>query len=355
MRLSTRIGRLWRGTRHTVLGFADRHRPLLVHIVPLRRCNLACTYCNEYDHSSLPVPLPEMEARVRKIRELGAVAVTISGGEPLMHPDLDQIVAAIRRRGMFATLITNGYYLSPERIHRLNRAGLDHLQISIDNVEPDGVSLKSLRLLETKLGWLAEHRDFSVNINSVIGSGVERPEDALAVARHARGLGFSTTLGVAHNGQGQLRPLSEREMKVYRELRSLEALRWTRINASFQENLVHGRPNQWSCRAGARYLYVDEGGLVHYCSQQRGTPGIPLALYTRDDIRREYDTPKGCSAFCTINCVQQVAWFDRFRGAQKLEARPLGGFTPGPRPEPLPSAHEGGLSPVPPSPEEAGA
>ena len=48
----------------------------------------------------------------------------------------------------------------------------------------------------------------------------------------------------------------------------------------FQDNLADGKPNEWRCRAGARYLYVCENGLVHYCSQQRGYPGMPLETYT---------------------------------------------------------------------------
>ncbi len=308
---------------HAVWGWTDRHHPLLVHVVPMRRCNLSCAYCNEYDDVSPPVPLPVMLGRIDKLAELGTSVVTISGGEPLMHPELDQVVARIRERGMFATLISNGYYVSKEWILRLNRAGLDHLQISIDNVEPDEVSKKSLRLLEPKLRWLAEHRNFSVSINSVIGSGLKKPEDALQVARRARELGFSTTVGIAHDGHGQLRALGASEMRVYLELRALEALRWTRVNSTFQENLARGFPNDWSCRAGARYLYVDELGLVHYCSQQRGTPGVPLSSYTQEDIRREYDTPKSCAAFCTINCVQEVAWFDRFRAPQGAPAREM--------------------------------
>ena len=94
----------------------------------MRRCNLACAYCNEYDTVSSPVPLPLMRGRIGHLARLGTALVTISGGEPLMHPELDEIIAAIRGAGMAATLISNGYYLSPDRIRRLNRAGLDHLQ-----------------------------------------------------------------------------------------------------------------------------------------------------------------------------------------------------------------------------------
>jgi len=66
-------------------------------------------------------------------------------------------------------MITNGYLLNVERIERLNRAGLDHLQISIDNLVPDEVSKKSLKVLDKKLEMLAEHAEFHVNINSVVG------------------------------------------------------------------------------------------------------------------------------------------------------------------------------------------
>ena len=56
----------------------------------------------------------------------------------------------------------------------------------------------------------------------------------------------------------------------------------------FQQAIAEGRPNDWRCRAGSRYLYICEDGLVHYCSQQRGYPGVPLAEYTREDVKREF-------------------------------------------------------------------
>jgi MoaA/NifB/PqqE/SkfB family radical SAM enzyme len=65
----------------------------------MRRCNLACAYCNEYDAVSAPVPLQAMLRRVDLLAGLGTSAITISGGEPLMHPELDAIVARVRERG----------------------------------------------------------------------------------------------------------------------------------------------------------------------------------------------------------------------------------------------------------------
>jgi len=295
--------------------FIGTDHPLLAHIIPVRRCNLACKYCNEFDDFSKPVQLETMFQRVDKLAELGTSVITISGGEPLLHPELDDIIHSIRRHGMLAGLITNGYLLTGERIERLNRAGLEWLQISIDNVTPDDVSKKSLKVLDKKLQLLAEHADFHVNINSVVGGGVRNPQDALTIGKRAIELGFSSTVGIIHDGEGQLQPLGEEERRVYHEMKSLEKRSFTRVN-SFQDNIALGRPNQWRCRAGARYLYICEDGLVHYCSQQRGYPAIPLEQYTIADIRREYLTEKACAPHCTVSCVHQVSIFDSWRAPQ---------------------------------------
>src|ERR1700747_746105 len=98
-----------RGARMATRALASTDHPLLAHIIPVRRCNLSCTYCNEFDDFSKPVPTDEMFRRIDKLGAMGTSIITISGGEPLLHPDLDAIVARIRRNGMMAGLITNGY------------------------------------------------------------------------------------------------------------------------------------------------------------------------------------------------------------------------------------------------------
>src|SRR5713101_3893342 len=250
-----------------VKGLLSTDHPVQAQIIPVRRCNLACAYCNEYDDVSKPLPKEEMFARVDHLGKLGTTIIVISGGEPLLHPDLDEIIARIRSHSIIAGMITNGYLLVPERIERLNRAGLEHLQISIDNVNPDEVSKKSLKVLDKKLELLAEHADFHVNINSVVGGGVHNPQDALTISKRALELGITSTIGIIHDGDGQLQPLNDEERRVYHEMNGLEKRSFTRVNA-FQDNIALGRPNQWRCRAGARYLYICEDGLVHYCSQQ---------------------------------------------------------------------------------------
>jgi MoaA/NifB/PqqE/SkfB family radical SAM enzyme len=300
-------------------GAVSTDHPILAHLIPIRRCNLSCTYCNEYDDFSKPVPLDVMLHRVDLLANLGTAVVTMSGGEPLLHPELDAIISHMRKRKMIAGMITNGYLLTADRIQKLNRAGLDHMQISIDNVMPDEVSKKSLKVLDKKLQLLAEHADFHVNINSVLGGGIRTPEDALVVGKRSVELGFTSTVGIIHDGDGQLKPLGERERSVFLQMKQLEKTNYAQVNY-FQDDIAYGRANSWRCRAGARYLYICEDGLVHYCSQQRGFPGKSLAEYTVEDIRREYITEKSCAPYCTVSCVHQVSYFDFWRAPQTIAA-----------------------------------
>jgi len=309
--------RAMREARMIAKGLLSTRHPLLAHIIPIRRCNLACTYCNEFDDFSKPVPTEEMFARIDRLGSFGTSIVTVSGGEPLLHPELDAIIGRIRKNGILAGLITNGYLLVKERIERLNRAGLEYLQISIDNVMPDDVSKKSLKVLDQKLELLAEHAEFHVNINSVLGSGVKDPEDALRVAHRAVELGFTSTVGLIHDGNGQLQPLGTREREIFEEIMSLGKKSFSRVN-QFQHNIAAGKENDWRCRAGARYLYICEDGLVHYCSQQRGYPGIPLSEYSSERRRREFLTKKSCAPGCTVSCVHQVAALDNWRAPQTV-------------------------------------
>jgi len=305
---------------------ASTKHPILVHVIPNRRCNLDCGYCNEYDDVSKPVPLEEMKKRLDILAGMGTSIITISGGEPLMHPELEEIIRHIRKHGIIAGMITNGFLLSKERIQSLNQAGLEHLQISIDNVTPDEVSKKSLKTLDTRLEWLSEFAVFQVNINSVLGSGVKNPEDALTIAHRAVELGFTSTVGIIHDNNGQLKPLGPREQEIFEEIMTLGKRSFSRFN-DFQHSVARGKEHDWRCRSGSRYLYICEDGLVHWCSQQRGYPGIPLTQYTDEMRQREYHTAKYCAPLCTVSCVQQVGMLDNWRSPQTLKPKPMAPVT----------------------------
>ena len=321
------VRRKLRELRMIAKGLGNTDHPVLAHLIPIRRCNLACTYCNEFDNFSDPVPIDELRHRVDHLARLRLSILTISGGEPLLHPQLDDLIRHTRDRGIIASLITNGYLLTRERIERLNEAGLEYLQISIDNVQPDATSKKSLKVLDKKLDLLARYSAFDININSVVGAAINNPEEAYRISLRAHELGFTSTVGIIHDGSGQLHALGEHERTIIDKIKALGKRSYSRLDG-FQTKIAAGEPNQWRCRAGGRYLYICEDGLVHYCSQQRGFPAIPISDYSIEHIRQAYLTEKSCAPHCTISCVHKISAFDSWRDPQTLKQPAL-------EPEPL--------------------
>ncbi len=189
------------------------------------------------------------------------------------------------------------------------------MQISIDNARPDEISKKSLQVLDRKLEWLAEHAEFGVTINSVLGAGIRNPEDALAVSGRARSLGFTSTVGILHDHSGQLKPLGEGHQEVYE--RVSRAQRVAVFVRAFRQLSAEHQPR--ACRmpgtaapADGSFISVKTGWCI-IARSSAGKPGIPLEDYTVEDLRREAARPKGCAPFCTISCVHQTAMLDDFR------------------------------------------
>src|ERR1700687_3077317 len=115
-RLSRRIRAVSRRLRELGMitkALVSTDHPVLAHLIPIRRCNLACTYCNEFDDFSKPVPTEVMLKRVDYLASLGITIITQSGGEPLLHPELEKIIERVRSHGILAGMITNGYLLTP--------------------------------------------------------------------------------------------------------------------------------------------------------------------------------------------------------------------------------------------------
>jgi MoaA/NifB/PqqE/SkfB family radical SAM enzyme len=297
--------------------------PLLAQMVVIRRCNLSCGYCNEYDDHSDPLAFDELCRRIDHLAELGTVTVTLTGGEPLLHPRLDELVARVVSHGMVCTTITNGYPVTKRWIERLNLAGLSWVQISIDNLEPNDVSQKSFSKIKHKLQLLREHARFGVNVNAVLGSCA--PEDTRTLVREVEQLGLYMTVGLMHDGNGQLDAglagdvLSE----LYGELRAHSNKTIFHLaGEGWEREMIRDGVSPWKCRAGGRYLYVDEYGKVSYCSQRRGDPGTDLLAYGKAELRTAFDAKKGCEAACTIACVRRASSLDGWRSQRGSAERP---------------------------------
>ena len=284
--------------------------PFLAQIVVTRRCNLDCGYCSEYDKVSDPIPFHTLRDRIRHLKRLGAFAVELTGGEPMMHPRVYDIIHFARQLGFVKTMmISNAYLFNAERVRRLNDAGLQELQISIDGVETNDVTIKVLRPLRPKLEAVAKEARFKVVLNSVIGSAP--PAEVLEVIDFAIEHGFVPRVQLLHDDNGQLL-LEPGQMHLIDDIRERLGKRFLEAG-DYRMQLVETGRAPFKCRAGARYLYIDEEGMVRWCSQTREDWGKALADYTTEDLREQFYLNKSCNEQCTIGCVRTCSAHEQWR------------------------------------------
>jgi MoaA/NifB/PqqE/SkfB family radical SAM enzyme len=279
-------------------------------MVVIRRCNLSCGYCSEYDKSSDPVPVEILEAQLRKLKELGAFGISLTGGEPTLHPELPRLIRTCRELRFLRTgMISNGFFLRPAMIEALNKAGLQEMQISIDGVQGNETTQKVLDNLKKPLQSLRDHARFKVIVSGVIGASP--PEEAEEVVSFATKMGFTPRVLLVHDSQGQLK-LTSQEIATFRSIIDKLPRTWREFS-SYRKRLVRGDLAPFKCRAGSRYLYIDEFGKVNWCSQTRTVWSKPLLEYTLSDLREQFYTYKSCHATCTIGCVRSTSQMDNWR------------------------------------------
>jgi PqqA peptide cyclase len=183
------------------------------------RCPLHCPYCSN------PVDIggdrwrAELETEhwtrvFREARALGVVQLALTGGEPMVRRDLDELVSAAREAGLYSTLVTAGTTLTRERAARLREMGLDHVQVSIQSPDPaENDRIAGVRSFEKKLvaARAARELGFPLTINCVLHrQNLDRIEEILALAEQldAQRLELANTqyYGWAVANQGALMP-----------------------------------------------------------------------------------------------------------------------------------------------------
>ena len=290
--------------------FRLRYSPFLAHIVIIRRCNLSCGYCSEYDKVSDPIPVHALEERLRKLKSLGTFGISLTGGEPTLHPSLPQLIRKCRELRFFRTgMISNGFLLRPDLIEALNEAGLQEMQISVDGVQANDTTQKVLDNLKKRLEWLRGHARFRVIVSGVLGACP--PQEAEEVLAFAGRLGFIRRVLLIHDSSGQVKAFNG-ERKTFEKI--VRRIPRTVVDfSSYRKRLLRDGAAPFKCRAGSRYLYVDEYGNVNWCSQTRSVWSKSLMDYTHEDLREQFYQYKSCHATCSLGCARSTSQFDQWR------------------------------------------
>lgn len=278
-------------------------RALYCQLIVTRRCNLACGYCNEFDKVSQPVEYETLVARMdHLIDRLGVTIMDFLGGEPLLHPRIADLVGYAHEKGCWTNIITNGFLLSDRLVERLNLAGLDSMAVSIDRIHPTDFTQKGLQPLRKKLRRLRERARFRTEVNIVLCE--ETLDEFEQVVESVQALGFPVRCGVRHyegrmDLSGALIEKFEWFQQHFRHWRIAPMLDLHRARLA-------GRPVEWKCSGGFKFLYVDEFGTVRACSQVHLRERVNVMDMTPARLKGN-DCHKQCEKECGVSCVIQTS------------------------------------------------
>lgn len=285
-----------------------RGAPIEAQLIVTRRCNLSCGYCSEFDNVSKPVDYALLSERVDALHRLRVVNIALLGGEPLLHPRIADVVAYANRRAQ-VSITTNGFLLTDGIIRSLNDAGLANMQVSIDTMGPDpsGYIQKSLKSIAPKLERLRELARFDVHATVVLCE--ESKNEFRAIVRELRRYGILVSVNLVHDRSGACQVGGDDFLDAW-DHHFTEGSPFSFIEFDYGRRLLSGGSPKWRCRAGARFLYVDEFGRAQFCSSQMGRLDKPITEYSWADVREHARSEKGCESRCSLFCVYRNSQLD---------------------------------------------
>lgn len=282
-------------------------KPIVAHLYVTDQCNLDCHYCNEYDNSVPHPPISELKKWIEKIYELGAVRLGLQGGEPLLHPDIVELVRYAKELGFNkVSMSTNGFPLDQELVNALDNAGLDSCQISVDRMTPISSTRKSFKSVAHKLD-LFKGTNIKVNVSGVLFE--DTLDEMNDVIDYSLSKGVPSHARIVHEDllHGEGKKLPEKKSRYLQFINNLATRKkqGEKIHTScsildYQKDLLLDQTKDWTCIAGYKYFFVSAKGEFWLCSQVRGRKSI--MKITPDDLLA-YNQKKKCQSRCGVYCI----------------------------------------------------
>jgi MoaA/NifB/PqqE/SkfB family radical SAM enzyme len=282
-------------------------KPLQCSLYVTDQCNLDCAYCTEYDNTKPHPSVDNLKRWLDKIRDLGTVRVALVGGEPLMHPDIVEVVRHARQIGLATSLTTNGFLLSKALVTALDAAGLEVMQISVDRMTPSEVTRKSFKTVLPKLDLLKGSR-IALHITGVLCA--DTIGESRSVLKTGLERGVPTEVRLVHadpNQHFRVDPGTNADLQAFVEWMKDAKASGVKIHTNdaildYQLALIRREPVDWTCTAGFKIFFVSAEGKFWVCSMVQGDKDLmdvtPEDLIANNKAKSCQD---GCGVYCCVS------------------------------------------------------
>ncbi len=250
------------------------------------RCPLRCLYCSnplDFHRARSELSTDQWRLTLSRAAELGVVQLHLSGGEPVLRPDLPELVSHARSLDLYTNLITSGTLLDEARLRKLRDCGLDHIQLSIQDSDPATAELVAgSRSHETKLetARLIGKLEIPLTLNVVLHRlNIGHAPDLIRLAAEhgAQRLELANTqfYGWAFENRRQLMPTIaqyERAEQIVSE--AIARYRGVMEIAFVRNDYLTGEPKPCMGGWGRSYICINPVGQVMPCHAASVIPGL---------------------------------------------------------------------------------
>jgi pyrroloquinoline quinone biosynthesis protein E len=288
---------------------AEAPRPYTLVAELTYRCALHCPYCsNPLEHAQRATELTTAEWRrvIADAESLGVVQLHFTGGEPLARPDLRDLIAQGRASGLFTNLITSGVPLTHERLEELRDAGLDAVQLSVQDVDAERSDrIAGYPCFDAKMqvaAWVRE-LDLPLTINVVLHrENLDRVGEAVALAErlgaHRVELANTQYLGWALPNRAALLPTRTQLDRARDAAHAARARLEGRMEVLFVlPDYYAGRPRACMDGWARRFIDVTPDGAVLPCQSARSIPGLHFERVTERRLPDIWRSSSAMQAF----------------------------------------------------------
>lgn len=278
-------------------------KPIWAQLKITERCNLSCGYCSEHKNDGCHVPADTICTWIDHCVNLGVKHLEFIGGEPLMHPDLFDLITYVKNKGLNTGLTTNGFLLTREKAERLLDLGIKRMQMSIDCVEPNAITKKSVSLLKSQLTLLSDMKIW-VHVNSVVVK--ETIDEAYDLAKVLFKMGIPVAFSPAHDRGRLIIDASNNSIVTFLNWLTLQKKNGKPVNMpqfliNYYVDTLMGKNVQWNCEGGCKAFYVDTNGYFKRCSHKESD--IQLLNVNSAMIKENHSLLKGCEKNCGVSCM----------------------------------------------------
>lgn len=262
-------------------------KPLWLLAEVTYRCPLHCAFCyNPTDyvtHTQNELSTEEWIKALREARKMGALQLGISGGEPLLRDDIEEIVAEAGRLGYYTNLITSGVGLTEKRIAEFKRGGLDHIQLSMHDITKEinnFITDTNTFELKKKVAAMIKDYGYPMVLNVVIHRyNIEHIGEILEMAE-ALGAEYVELANTQYYGwslinRAQLMPTREQLEKAEAVTNAFRERVGNKMRVFFVvPDYYSDRPKKCMNGWGEVFMIVTADGTVLPCHSARVLPGL---------------------------------------------------------------------------------